>query len=226
MTHGTAPQAEIMNPTRPNLPNQAWKALSTGAWGAARRLCDPILAQDPDHPEALHVTALALWGEGELPGAIQYLSRAANVEPTDPSRLSDLGVLYIQEQNWQAALECFNICRRLQPKEPTVLQGQAEALIRLGRFHEAAVIALEQQPSGIHLARRDAWRRLGADAGRRGLRPDQNAGQHEEKNEDQGKENGSCQRLTGAQSLASLGHRLMPRLSAPSRINHAIRAGL
>lgn len=141
MTDGTAPQAEIMNPTRPNLPNQAWKALSTGAWAAARRLCDPFLAQDPDHPEALHVTALALWGEGELPGAIQYLSRAANVEPTDPSRLSDLGVLYIQEQNWQAALQCFSLCRQLQPKEPTALQGQAEALIRLGRFQEATVIA-------------------------------------------------------------------------------------
>ncbi len=54
----------------------------------------------------------------------------------------------------------------------------------------------------------------------------QNAWEREEKNEDRGKENESCQRLAGAQSLASLGHRLKPRLSAPSKINHANGAAL
>ncbi|MBN9663699.1 MAG: tetratricopeptide repeat protein [Acidobacteria bacterium] len=143
MTDAIGPRGDLMSAVRATLPSQAWQALSTGAWAAARRLCDAVLRQEPDHPEALHVKALALWGEGELSSAIQCLSRAADFEPNDASLLSDLGVLHIQEQDWQSALQCFHTCRQLQSDEPTVLQGQAEALFRLGRFAEATITAQE-----------------------------------------------------------------------------------
>ncbi|MGC4051095.1 MAG: tetratricopeptide repeat protein [Paludibaculum sp.] len=120
---------------------QAWLELSTGAWASAHRLCDGVLAEAPNHPEALHVKALGLWGEGDLGGAIQSLSLSARVEPNAHNRLSDLGVLHVQNQSWQDALECFGLCQELQPDEPTVLQGQAESLSRLGRFQEATLAA-------------------------------------------------------------------------------------
>lgn len=122
---------------------QAWAELAAGAWAASRRLCEPVLVRDGNHPDALHVTALALWGEGDLAGAIACLTRAAAMEPVEPSRFSDLGVLHFENQDWPQALRSFAACRLLQPEEPTALQGEAETLVRLGRYAEATAAAQE-----------------------------------------------------------------------------------
>lgn len=104
-----------------------------------------LMADDRD-PAAHWAMGRALWLRGGLDQAVQELERAVDLSPNFASAHYTLAFIHSQSGDPQAAISFTDHARLLSPFDPllfAMLGSRAMALVRLGRFDEAADWAIK-----------------------------------------------------------------------------------
>lgn len=105
-------------------------------------VCEAVLSAAPNHPDALHVSAMALAARGELPAALDRLERACDACPDDWQLRHNLGCLHLRAGNFERAALVLEHARQLDQSKPQTLISLGDALRRVGQ-HDRAVLAYE-----------------------------------------------------------------------------------
>ncbi|PTB22444.1 glycosyltransferase [Trinickia symbiotica] len=110
----------------------------TGRFDEAAREYETVLANDPDHAEALHFYGILHHQRGNTPEAKRLIQRAVSLAP-DAATLSDFGGLLATDGNFDAALEQFDAALRLDSNHLPSLIRRGNAMVALRRYESALV---------------------------------------------------------------------------------------
>lgn len=132
-------------------------ALETEPWNENAQHMLRQLDQPPQLPGAtgteLYERAKAKASEGDLPGAIDNLSRYVAATPDNANAHNDLGVLYFEAGEKDKAVAAYAQAVKLEPHDPTYMKNLADFyLIEQGRAEEAMALylrVLEKNPQDI-----------------------------------------------------------------------------
>ena len=103
---------------------------------------------------------------GDLPRAVDALSRSVQAQPNQPATWTNLGVALRSLARPEEAVRCYDRALALQPDLPEALNNRANALLDLGRHQEAlascdrALAARPQYPEALN-NRGNVLRQLG-----------------------------------------------------------------
>jgi predicted O-linked N-acetylglucosamine transferase (SPINDLY family) len=144
----------------PQLIDAATKLQQAGRLAEAENFCRQILADQPDHPQALHVLAVVLHQTNRNDQALELIQRAVARKSTDAEFRNSMGVMLMAAQRPKEAMEAFQQAIKLHPAFPGALTNLANLLLDAGRWEEAAMSARK----AIALAPRltEAYSLLGA----------------------------------------------------------------
>ena len=112
--------------------------LRAGKVSLAEMVCQQVLAKSPDHPEALHLAALAHLAQGRREMALELLDRALARAPDSPELRNDQAECLRLMGRAGAALEAYRAALDLRPDYPEARNNLGVALRQLGRTDEAA----------------------------------------------------------------------------------------
>ncbi len=104
---------------------------------AARRYRN-ILAQDPDHADALHLLGVLHHQQGDHARGVELMGRAIAVSPSIPAFHNNLAEAYRALGQYERAAGCCRMALQLLPDYPEALCNLGLALQGLGRKAEAA----------------------------------------------------------------------------------------
>ena len=90
--------------------------LQAGRLSEAEEIYRQVLAQVPDHPEALHWLGVLAFQTGRTDAAIDLIGRAIAVNPAMAEYHSNLGVAYRAAVQWEQAIASFRRATELKPK--------------------------------------------------------------------------------------------------------------
>lgn len=97
-----------------------------------------LLAQDPDHAEALNFIGYALAERGrDLDEAEALVRRALELSPGNGAFLDSLGWVLFKKGDFARAVEHLETARALLPREPEVAEHLGDAYAGLARWREA-----------------------------------------------------------------------------------------
>jgi predicted O-linked N-acetylglucosamine transferase (SPINDLY family) len=138
----------------------AIKLQQAGRLQEAEQLCKQVLAEQADHPAALHVMAVVMHQTGRNAEALPLIQRAVAKKTTDAEFRNSMGVMLMAAGRSQEALLSFQSAIKLHPAFPGALTNLANLLLDSGRWEEAANAARK----AIQLAPRltEAYSLLGA----------------------------------------------------------------
>jgi protein O-GlcNAc transferase len=137
-----------------------------GRLDEAEVLYRAILAAQPAHFGALHLTGLVHHQRGAYAVAADWIGRAIAVNPGAPEPHSNLGLALLELRRPEDALESFERSLKVKPDVPASLNNRGNALLALNRHAEALADydrALAIQPNFIlaHNNRGNTLRALG-----------------------------------------------------------------
>ena len=124
---------------------EAYKDHAGGRVDAAFAGYQAVLERNPDHSDALHLSALIMADMGDVKSAIERIKTAITVAP-DNARNSapdnalyhaNLGRLYNQDDQLENAARCYRESVRLNPDAADVLSDLSAVLLRAGQFDAA-----------------------------------------------------------------------------------------
>ncbi len=135
-------------------------------WDEAEQAWDIALMFDPDQPVWLLHKGIALTNRGAIDEAVATYKRAIELDPTLGAAWHRLGLLQLERGEDELALASFTEVVRGNPRMPSPLVGQAEALNNLEREAEAAkaceqALALDPTYKRGHYVLGIAYRGLG-----------------------------------------------------------------
>ena len=108
--------------------------LAAGRYAEARGICERILAARPDDPEALHVSGLIRFREGDEEGAIDALTRSLELRPDSADVLANLAQMQFERGHYEAAHACFMAALELAPADHMLKFRIGETLFRAGNY--------------------------------------------------------------------------------------------
>src|SRR5476649_1120704 len=125
-----------------------------------------VLAAQPAHFGALHLSGLVHYQRGAFAAAADWIARAIAVNPGAPEPHSNLGLALLELRRPEDALESFERSLKVKPDVPASLNNRGNALLALNRHAEALADydrALAVQPNFIlaHNNRGNTLRALG-----------------------------------------------------------------
>src|SRR5471030_2167852 len=137
-----------------------------GRLDEAEVLYRAILAAQPAHFGALHLTGLVHHQRGAYAAAADWIARAIAVNPGAPEPHSNLGLTLMELRRPEEALASLERSLKLKPDVPVALNNRGNALLALNRPIEALADydrALAVQPNFIlaHNNRGNTLRALG-----------------------------------------------------------------
>ncbi|MBM3861905.1 MAG: tetratricopeptide repeat protein, partial [Verrucomicrobia bacterium] len=95
------------------------------------------------NPHGLHsLMGALLFAEGDEPGALAHLEKAAQADATQPGIHLQIGDAYLKMKRWSAAEASFQKALRLDPESAAAHIGFCRACLGQRRAHEAAGAAL------------------------------------------------------------------------------------
>jgi len=131
---------------------QALKLHQAGQFGEAGKAYAAILAADPRHFAALHLSGLIKYQQGQLVDALRLIAAALKAKPGSPDALIDYGVVLSALKRYDEALASFDRVLALKPADARLHYNRGNAQKRLGRYAEAVAsydMALEIEPNLI-----------------------------------------------------------------------------
>ncbi|MGA0606956.1 tetratricopeptide repeat protein [Phenylobacterium sp. VNQ135] len=144
--------------------------MQQGRLGEAERLFRTVIAQEPQHAEALHALGLIAYRAGRPPEALELLTRALKAAPKSPQVLGNRGLVHAALERFKEALADYDRALALNPLFAEAAFNRANALTRMGRLP----IALQGYDKAIALAPQNAaWRAARAELLRRMEREDE-----------------------------------------------------
>ncbi len=120
-----------------------------GRLAEAEALYREILARDPEHFDALHLSGVIAYQQGRYDAAVESIGRALMRERTQAAPYSNLGLTLLAQGRHEAALACFVQALALQPDQAGSHNNRGNALRGLKRNQEALACydrALALQP--------------------------------------------------------------------------------
>ncbi|TBW36599.1 tetratricopeptide repeat protein [Siculibacillus lacustris] len=120
----------------------------------AARVLKAVLAEFPDHPDALHYYGLLRHQLGETPEAIELVRRAVAVAPDNVHAWNNLGNLLLCVEDSDGAQAAYFKCLELVPDFLSALSNIALLLRHAGHIDEAERIyrqALEANPESAEV---------------------------------------------------------------------------
>ncbi len=131
----------------------------SGRAADAEKVYRDVLAENPGHPDALHLLGILTHQTGRLDEAHELLSQAAQKQSERPGFHISLGRLLADRQQWSAAADAFRHALSLRGEAPECCYLLGRVLVEDGRIEEA-VRAFEAcvRSAPRHLG---AWNQLG-----------------------------------------------------------------
>jgi protein O-GlcNAc transferase len=108
-----------------------------GHLAQAEKLYRHILAQNPNHPEALNLLGVIAQQVGNPDAAIHLLNQAINANPSAPDYHINLGVALYTIARFDDAIAAYHQALRLDPNNPVAHNNLGNALRQIGRLDEA-----------------------------------------------------------------------------------------
>jgi protein O-GlcNAc transferase len=115
----------------------AIRAHQAGRTEEAARIYASILAQDPDHAGALHLTGVLALQAGAYAKAADFIERSLRIEPSHAMALSNLGVAYRALKRHDDAITVLRRSVALNPKSADAWGNLGQTLSRSGQMREA-----------------------------------------------------------------------------------------
>ncbi|MEI6200425.1 MAG: tetratricopeptide repeat protein [Enhydrobacter sp.] len=109
-----------------------------------------VLAANPAHFGALHLTGLVQYQRGAYSSAVDWIGRAIATNPQSPEAHSNLGLALFELKRVEEALASHERALRLKPDVPASLNNRGNALLALDRMLDALADydrALKLQPN-------------------------------------------------------------------------------
>ncbi len=103
----------------------------------AARLYEAILAQVPDHPDALHLLGLITLQRGDAARTVALVSRAIEVHPSAAAYHATLATAFSSLGQLDQSAAFYRSALKLQPNEPSTHCNLGATLIDLGAVDEA-----------------------------------------------------------------------------------------
>lgn len=122
---------------------RAYAEFNAGCPEAAEAHCRGILREQPDHAEALHVSALCAARLDHRPEALALLERAIEIAPDQPQYHYNHAVTCQELGLRDEAMLGYQACLRLQPDHADALWNYGD-LLRLNEHFEQAVSCFEK----------------------------------------------------------------------------------
>ncbi|MCS7316443.1 MAG: tetratricopeptide repeat-containing glycosyltransferase family protein [Bryobacterales bacterium] len=116
-----------------------------GRWAEAERIYGEVLAQCPDHADALHLLGVLRAQTGNPTAAAALIARAIARNPLAPAYHNNLGNVMQELGRLEESLLCYEEALRLAPDYFEALVNRGNALNKLDRFPEAICCYLEAQ---------------------------------------------------------------------------------
>ena len=133
---GPGNQATAMESTTPQLA-LAMRHHQLGQLDTAERLYREIVNADPGHADALHLLGVARHQQRDTSGAVDYISRAIQVDGSMAIFHSNLGAAYQALGDVDEAVKCFRDALRISPACVDAWSNLAAVLQGAGRKEEA-----------------------------------------------------------------------------------------
>ncbi len=120
------------------LENFASLCFNIGMFAKADSLYEKILAQDPNNAEAILRRGAIASENGDYTTAVDYYTRALDLEPDNCGLWFNLGILYFQEiKNNEEAVNAFSRAKELCPDDANPRINLNVVLLTMERFDEA-----------------------------------------------------------------------------------------
>ncbi|MGD1277345.1 MAG: tetratricopeptide repeat protein [Tepidisphaeraceae bacterium] len=108
-----------------------------GRAAEAERLYRQILAQQPQHAEALNLLGALIAQTGRAEEAADLLRRAVAIDPERADFHFNLGVILMMLGQWEPSIDCYRQALLLKPDYPQAYNNLGSAMINLDRLDEA-----------------------------------------------------------------------------------------
>ena len=95
------------------------------------------LSQDPFAPSLLNKLAVTLMAQGAWQQALPYLQQAQQLSSDDAVTYTNLGRLYLAQQQYELARTAFAEVLQINPFDPALHQHLAESYRQLGQTDKA-----------------------------------------------------------------------------------------
>jgi Flp pilus assembly protein TadD len=112
--------------------------LRRGDANGAISLCQAVLNQSPDNPDALRFLALGQLQTNDLVESERTLARAMRLAPADPELMNALGILRLKQEAYAEAVRSFTRCLDIAPIHSEALSNLAAAYTVMRQPHQAA----------------------------------------------------------------------------------------
>lgn len=139
--------------------SQAFAKHQRGQLGEACTLYRQVLAQHPQHADALHLYAVALGQTGRLDEGLHQIRQAARLKPSDPAIQNNQGNLLQASGRLDEAIASFSQAVTLNPRYAEAFNNRANAYQAQGRFEQA--IADYQQATELQSGYTEAYYNCG-----------------------------------------------------------------
>jgi tetratricopeptide (TPR) repeat protein len=116
---------------------QAWTLHQQGRLAEARQAYDAVLAREPDHAEALHLSGLIGFQTGQIEQGLERVRRAIALNPGAAAPYANLGQALNGIGRHAEAAEALTRAVALQPGAPRAHAQLGMALLELGQLQTA-----------------------------------------------------------------------------------------
>ncbi|RMF12653.1 MAG: tetratricopeptide repeat protein [Candidatus Dadabacteria bacterium] len=112
-------------------------ALNQGRFDEAAELVDRVLAEEPNHEQALNLRGLLYFKQERFEDAVDLFQTLVSKYPDEPTLLMNLGLAYLKAERYQEAIIELEKALEHQPNNQKVLNYLGLAHSGLGHFQEA-----------------------------------------------------------------------------------------
>jgi protein O-GlcNAc transferase len=140
----TSQPAEILN--------RALAFHQTGRLAEAQSLYEQLLAQEPQHADALHLLGVLLGQQGDRPAAIGMIGRAIALQPTIASYYNNLANVLKDTGRLDEAIRSYQRAIELDPHNARTIANLADIYLRQAKIGDA----ISQYENAIKLKSRTA----------------------------------------------------------------------
>lgn len=109
----------------------------SGQFAQVTSLCQQVLQQYPDTPQAYHFLGLAALQQGKSHQALTYLEKAIEISPNTVEFYNHAGVAYCNLGRWQQGIATYQKALTLNPNSPDTRYNLALALQKSGQLDPA-----------------------------------------------------------------------------------------
>jgi tetratricopeptide (TPR) repeat protein len=117
--------------------NQMVSLYTAGQWEALEKMARDTTRQHPEHVFGWKALGKALLKIGKLSDAIEPLTRAAKIAPTDTDTQNDMAIAYQHLGRLEDSVKCYRALSKLMPNVASLHDTIGALLCELGRFNEA-----------------------------------------------------------------------------------------